>query len=57
MHVSIPAARHLDDPMVSRAVHLADRLHMDWADFLYLLDLVERYLTIQDSGAPPPKAL
>ena len=51
------SAANLDTPLLARAVHLADRLGMDWADFLFLLDMVQRYLGTQDNGAPPPKAL
>jgi hypothetical protein len=47
----------LDAPLMTRAVHLADRMGMNWADFLFLIHMVERYLGDQGSGAPPPTAL
>ncbi|WP_291717394.1 hypothetical protein [Magnetospirillum sp. 64-120] len=47
----------LDAPLMTRAVHLADRMGMEWGDFLFLLSMVERYLLDQENGAPPPKDL
>ena len=44
-------------PLETRAVHLADRLQLDWSEFLLMLDLIERYRTAQGNGAPPPTAL
>lgn len=52
---AVPAP--LDAPLMTRAVRLADRLGMEWGDFLFLLSMVERYLLIQENGAPPPKDL
>lgn len=44
-------------PLMTRAVHLADRIQMDWADFLFMLELIERYDAAQGSATPPPTAL
>jgi len=52
---AVPAP--LDAPLMTRAVRLADRMGMDWGDFLFLLSMVERYLLNYDNGAPPPKDL
>ncbi|KAF0222964.1 MAG: hypothetical protein FD176_2279 [Rhodospirillaceae bacterium] len=45
-------ADSLHAPLLVRAVHLADRMGMHWADYLYLLETVQRYLSGQDKGAP-----
>lgn len=50
----LPAPHPVAAPLMSRAVHLADRLGMDWADFLFLLEMVERYLGTH--AAPPAGA-
>ncbi|MGE4280261.1 MAG: hypothetical protein AB7G62_11775 [Magnetospirillum sp.] len=52
---AVPAP--LDAPLMTRAVRLADRMGMEWSDFLFLLSMVERYLLDQETGAPPPKDL
>lgn len=57
MAVSQPISHSVDVSLETRAVHLADRMGMEWGDFLFLLQTVERYVQRQDKGAPPPKAL
>lgn len=52
---AVPAP--LDTPLITRAVRLADRMGMEWDNFLFLLSMVERYLQDHDKGAPPPKDL
>lgn len=52
---AVPAP--LDTPLISRAVRLADRMGMEWDNFLFLLSMVERYLQDHDKDAPPPKDL
>lgn len=49
-HAAIP----LTAPLLVRAVYLADRMGMDWADYLYLLETVQRYLSAPDKSAPRP---
>ena len=57
MPVSQPTPHSVDVSLQTRAVHLADRMGMEWGDFLFLLEAVERYVQRHDKGAPPPKAL